>query len=103
MLLLLFSLYLLLFSVGIACAHFSIPTVAYQSSVVELYDLLNMEYNREIKLKVADTIAKHVKYIHMPVAHSLVSVEYHLQAARVRSGQVVVAWSSSQKNDIGGR
>ena len=47
------------------------------------------------------TIAKHVKYIHMHAAHSLVSAEYHLQAARKCSAQLVLAWSNSQKNDIG--
>jgi hypothetical protein len=51
--------------------------------------------------KVAYTITKYVKNIAVRAAHSLVSVDCPLQAARACSSQLVEAWSSSLKNDIG--
>ena len=54
---------------GIDYTHFLIPTDVYQS-VVEVYDLSIMQYSREIMYKVAYTIAKHMKYIHMRATHT---------------------------------
>jgi hypothetical protein len=45
-----------------------IPADAYQSSVVKVYDLSIMKYNREIVHKVAYKIAKQVKYIYVHTA-----------------------------------
>jgi hypothetical protein len=56
-------------SVDICYTHLLIPSVMYQSRAEEVYDLLIMYYNRKIMHKVAHTIAKHVKYTHMHVAH----------------------------------